>query len=250
MKSHFNNKLLLLIIICAVKISFSQEFQGFVKTDDDKPLKDVSVNAAKTDEKGFFETTAHKGFSTVQDGKGVLYFEKAGYISQSKTVDGSTGEILIKLREANPKDKLTIGNCGNLSGKIVGNVLNLIVPKGSGKKSGFDVDYGYYTISFGKAENYQYLRGIYQMFPKSNPNPDWIKNSKNIEFKWWQNDSGITGVSWTGETVSGKFWRYFAFDFMGSEIVEYLVDSKEAADYFDRIIEGGCIKIPNWTKKK
>lgn len=240
---------LFLSLISFHQYVLSQEVEGFVKDSSGKFLKDVEVGNTKTNEKGFFKTAPHKGYQTYKDGKAVLFFEKKGYASQAQVIDFTEKEIIVEMQEDNLQEISSIKTCGDIKNKnVVGNVFKLFVPRGAKKKNGFDVDYGYYSIGFVKTNQKQYLSGIYQLFPMGNPNPDWIKNSRTISFSRWQNDAGINGVSWFGETNDGEFWRYFAFNFLGSEIVEYKINSKEAKEYFDKIIDNGCIEIPNWVR--
>ena len=47
------------------------------------------------------------------------------------------------------------------------------------------------------------------------------------------------GIDWRGMTKEGKYWRYLgAASFF--ETYHYETDSKEAADAFDKILDGVC----------
>jgi len=52
------------------------------------------------------------------------------------------------------------------------------------------------------------------------------------------------GIDWRGVTKDGKYWRYFgAFPLF--DIFDYVTDSKEAADVFDKILDGVCVQPSN-----
>ena len=50
------------------------------------------------------------------------------------------------------------------------------------------------------------------------------------------------GIDWRGVTKGGKYWRYFGAPSV-FDIYDYETDSKEAADLFDKILDGVCVQL-------
>lgn len=236
------------IFSCFANLCFAQQIEGYVKTKDGKPIIDVSVNDERSDAKGFFKTEISTFLKT--DVKGVVLFTKEGFIPKAVAVELSAKNIEVVMDEDIPNERMKVATCGNLAGKkTVGGIYKVFVPKGAKKKSGFDIDYGYFYISFGKGKNKDLLDGMFYFSGSAKRPPnDEIINSKEIKVRVRENSSGILGSDWFGQTDDGNYWRYLGFDLDGGNKISYSVDSMEAANYFDRIIDNGCIKIPDWVK--
>ena len=74
-----------------------------------------------------------------------------------------------------------------------------------------------------------------------------IESSKSYtETKWAFADARLGGgVDVKGQLKNGNYWRFFGT--VGQTAV-YEDVSKQAADYFDSIIDNICYRKPSWAK--
>jgi hypothetical protein len=68
------------------------------------------------------------------------------------------------------------------------------------------------------------------------PSDDWIITSAETSSRSWRYGDA-EGLDLRGRSKEGKFWRYFGTYGIG---LSYKEASKEAADYFDRIMDSAC----------
>ena len=142
------------------------------------------------------------------------------------------------IRECSPSDKR----------ESVGWWLRLPLPEKAIVKKGSDVDYQSYSIGFGDKKNRVWLWGGYGPTWSSGEVPNsLIESSKSYtETKWAFADARLGGgVDVKGQLKNGNYWRFFGT--VGQTAV-YEDVSKQAADYFDSIIDNICYRKPSWAK--
>ena len=123
------------------------------------------------------------------------------------------------------------------SQKFVGDRLRLPLPKGSVIKRGRDHDYEEYHIGFGKKKNRVWLSGIFGPNASSGEIPkDWLASSSDIVQRIWTSEED-KGVDARGKLANGNYWRYLG---RYGESIKYYDVPKDAAEYFDSIIENLC----------
>ena len=123
------------------------------------------------------------------------------------------------------------------SGKLLGDGFKLKLPKGAIVKKGRDVDYSDYAIGFGPKNNRVWLSGIYGPVATSGKAPDnWLSASAEVSQRTWK-FAELEGVDAKGKLKNGNYWRYFG---MFGESIRYYDVPKEAAAYFDGIIDNVC----------
>jgi len=123
------------------------------------------------------------------------------------------------------------------SKKFVGDRLRLPLPKGAKVKKGRDIDYEDYYIGFEKKKNRVWLSGIFGPNASGGEvSKDWLSSSSQVTQRTWKfgEDKGIDAK---GKLANGNFWRYLGR--YGEEFRYYNVP-KDAAEYFDGIIENLC----------
>ncbi|MEP7273060.1 MAG: hypothetical protein ABI882_16290 [Acidobacteriota bacterium] len=115
--------------------------------------------------------------------------------------------------------------------------LQLLIPSGAREKRGRDIDYEDFSVAYGQGNDQQYLYGIWgPMASRGFPSDSWIVSSAEIAPRSWRfGDAG--GLDLRGRSKEGKFWRYFGTYGIG---LSYKEASKEAAEYFDRIMGSAC----------
>lgn len=124
------------------------------------------------------------------------------------------------------------------SQKFVGDRLRLPLPKGTKVKRGRDIDYEDYYVGFGKKNDRVWLSGIFGPNASGGEvSKDWLSSSSNITQRIWKSSSEDKGVDIRGKLANGNYWRYLGR--YGEELRYYDV-SKDAAEYFDNIIENLC----------
>ena len=149
----------LLALILWSLIANAAELSGTVKTQSGEPLSDVyvhfgrSMNAIiKTDEKGKFS------FATSSK---VIFFRRVGYQPLTKIIDTVVTEIDVVMLGSDATEIVLKSCAPKISkDKLVGRSFILKVPDDAKSVRGFDVDYGYFSISkkFGKEK--KLLHGI------------------------------------------------------------------------------------------
>ena len=223
--------------ICLSEMSFAQvvTIQGFVKTEDGKPISGVYLNGfGKTDENGYFKMQSDVLIKYWK----ALIFDKKGYIPKVVVLDATNTNLNITLEEEKQTANWEIPNCSNTKPKrtrIIGEYLKLTIPKTMKYKSGFDVDYKYFSIGFGKGENKSWLLGgLGNMYAGVYPSAE-----KLLELKQYSYRRTSVGMDWRGVTKEGNYWRYFgAVSFF--ETYHYETKSQEAAEIFDKILDEIC----------
>ena len=150
---------------------------------------------------------------------------------------------------AQTENARSIPACGSPSGPaFVGDWLRLPVPQKAILRKGKDVDYQSYSIGFGQKKDRFWLWGGF--------GPTWSSGQVSIKLK--ESSTSFTEINWTfadsklgggvdakGKLKNGNFWRYFGIP---GETLKYEDVSKDAAEYFDSIINNICYRKPKWAR--
>jgi hypothetical protein len=100
-------------------------------------------------------------------------------------------------------------------------------------KPGTDTDNRYYSIGF-KKDRKRIGFGAAWAIHTADPSPggDTLLGLRSYSYR-----RTSAGIDWRGQTKEGKYWRYFGAVF---DTYYYETASKEAADIFDKILDGVC----------
>ena len=129
------------------------------------------------------------------------------------------------------------------SQKFVGGRLKLFLPKNAILKKGQDIDYSNYFIGFGEKKNRVWLSGIFGPTATSGKVPEkQLSASTDLVQRSWKFGE-FEGVDTKGKLANGNVWRYIG---QYGEAIEYYDVPKEAADYFDGILDNVCYQ--EWKK--
>ena len=153
-------------------------------------------------------------------------------------VDGSTDRLDVILNQATATE-IALPACSIVKDKSarIGYSLGLPVPKGSDSHKGFDADYGYFSISYGSGKDCVWLEGIYgPMATPGIPPEEWILNAAEFTERSYKGKGLLADMR--GKSRDGTYWRYIGA--LG-EAIKYSGLTKEAAEYFDKIIDNACI---------
>jgi hypothetical protein len=140
------------------------------------------------------------------------------------------------------QEKFAIPKCNRVErGRYVGERIVLPLPAGAKRKVGSDVDYSQYSVAFRKGKSRVYMTGIYGPLATSGQIPKYMA-SENVASRRNWNFGETEGVDAAGTLANGNYWRYFG---TYGESVQYYDISKEAATYFDQIMDSACYNPPN-----
>jgi hypothetical protein len=228
---------ILFLILIFSQTNYSQviEYRGFVKTSDGTPLKDVYIDKfGISDETGYYKIAC----DCLRYWKAVV-FHKEGFVPKPVLLEDLKTNSDIVLEPETENKIWEIPNCPSTKSeknRIVGVYLLLNVPKNLKYKSGIDTDYRYFLIGFKSKEKRALLRGGLGNYAGVYPSGETLLTLKSFTFR-----RTSVGIDWRGITKEGNYWRYFgAVSFM--ETYYYETNIKEAAETFDKILDGVCFQ--------
>lgn len=233
---------LFLIILLNISSAFAQELSGTVENAEGKPIEKVAILGS-----GYSETDKEGRFLIKDYKADFLVFRKNGFTPKIEKITGKSS-LKITLDLSNTNKSLKLPECSkNISGKKVGNDLILTVPDESKSKKGFDVDYGYFSISDDEKNHKYYIQGIYGPTATSGyPDRDWINLTEEIYAREIENDKGFVGYDYYGKTKDGKYWRWTQINW---DAIYYSVDSAKVKDFFDNVINSSCTNFSKYSGK-
>lgn len=218
----------------------SQSLQGFVRNPDGQPLEKVRVHpkgsilSVYSDKNGFFKLE-WKGLDTER----LIIFElndNEDYAFKITKAENFDEDLNVTL-EPQKIPYQEIPSCRFVEIKkikLLGRYFVLSVPKKFKTKSG-SYDHGlFYRTFYPKGKTTESLLGdeTYGVYKDNYPPATYILNSDNFSFK------RITGgFNWQGITREGKYWRFFQTVW---ENYYYSTESKEAAEFFDELLDNVC----------
>jgi len=226
-----------LILFCVVNTTAQViTIEGRVTTPQGEPISGVRIDRlAKTDDTGHFKIAADflRSWNT-------LWIDKKGFVPKLVSIKPTPSKLDITLEPETDTSVLDIPTCTSdkiKGSRFVGKFLRLTVPKELKFKTGVDTDYIYYHIGYAKNGKTGWLRGgLGNVYGDSYPPGEMLLALKEYSYR-----RTAFGIDWRGVTKDGKYWRYFgALSFF--DIYDYETDSKEAADVFDKILDGVCFQ--------
>lgn len=157
--------------------------------------------------------------------------------------------ILLLSCSSSAQEIQQIQSCPDSVGKkkFLGERLRLSLPKGALIKKAQDHDYAEYYVGFGKGNGSVWMNGIY------GPNATGGRpDAKLLETEVISNRAshvdGISLVDVKGRKADGSFWRFLG---IYGERIHYTDVPKEAAEYFDKIMDDVCyLSWDRMVKKK
>jgi len=213
--------------------------EGHVRTVQGNPISDVRIDRLGTsDENGHFKIAGDFLFY-----RKTLVFDKKGFVPQVVSVNPPPSNLEVTLEPEKDTSVSDIPACSaaKVSGsRVVGTNLRLTVPKRLKFKTGTDVDYIYYLIGLAKNGKTDWLRGGWGLYYGSvYPGGETFLGLDHYSYR-----RTSVGIDWRGVTKDGRYWRYFgAPSFF--DTYYYETDSKQAADIFDKILDGVCYQSDN-----
>jgi hypothetical protein len=229
-----------LILFCVVNATAQViTIEGHVRTPQGEAISGVRIDTlAKTDDTGHFKIAADflRSWST-------LWIDKKGFVPKLVSISPTPSTLDITLEPEKDTNVADIPHCSDAKVKgsrFVGKFLRLTVPKELKFKTGVDTDYTYYHIGYAKNGQTGWLRGgLGNIYGGSYPPGEMLLALKQYSYR-----RTSFGIDWRGVTKDGKYWRYFgALSFFDN--YDYETDSKEAADVFDKILDGVCYQSNN-----
>jgi hypothetical protein len=213
--------------------------EGHVRTPQGEPINDVRIDRlGKTDETGHFKIAADflRYWKT-------LWVDKKGFVPQIVSINPTPSilDITLEAEKDTSVSDIPLCSAAKVSGtRFVGKYLRLTVPKELKFKTGVDADYIYYHIGYAKNGKTGWLRGGWgNLYGDVYPPGETLLRLDHYSYR-----RTAVGIDWRGVTKDGKYWRYFgAPSFF--DTYDYETDSKEAADLFDKILDGVCVQSNN-----
>lgn len=225
------------ILFCVVNAASQViTIEGHVRTPQGEPISDVRIDRlAKTDDTGHFKIAVDflRYWKT-------LWIDKKGFVPQIVSISPTPSNLDVTLEPEKDTSVSDVPRCSaaKVNGsRFVGKYLRLTVPKELNFKTGVDTDYIYYHIGYSKNGKTSWLRGgLGNMYGDAYPPGEMLLALQHYSYR-----RTAVGIDWRGVTKDGKYWRYFgAPSFF--DIYDYETDSKEAADLFDKILDGVCFQ--------
>jgi len=213
------------------------EIQGFVRAADGKPINNVIIHRlGKTDEAGHFKMAA----DVLRYCK-TLIFDKKGFVPTVISLDPKNTNLNITLEQEKDISVWDIPTCSSARGngkRLVGKYLILSLPREMKFKTGVDSDYRYYSMRLTQGGKTHFLNGGWgNLYGGTYPSGEVLLRMQHYTYR-----RTSLGIDWRGVTKDGKYCRYFGASPV-FEIYFYETDSKEAANVFDRILEGICFNL-------
>ena len=228
------------ILFCVVDATSQViTIEGHVRTSQGEPISDVRIDRlAKTDATGHFKIAADflRYWNT-------LWIDKKGFVPKLVSISPTPSRLDITLEPEKETSVLDIPRCSAAKvdgSRFVGKFLRLTVPKELKFKTGVDTDYVYYHIGYAKDGKTGWLRGgLGNVYGNAYPPGEMILALEHYSYR-----RTAVGIDWRGVTKDGKYWRYFGAPSI-FDIYDYETGSKEAADLFDKILDGVCFQSNN-----
>jgi hypothetical protein len=128
--------------------------------------------------------------------------------------------------------------CGTASKTELGGRLRIVVPPKASIRKGKDIDYESFVIEFREKGSEFVLDGIFGPLATSGQIPrDWLSSSEPTIKTWRHGEAEI--IDGRGQLANGNYWRYVG---TWGNSIRYHDVTKNAANYFDRILDSVCFK--------
>jgi hypothetical protein len=186
-----------------------------------------------TDSDGRFTITLTK-FSVLGEWSAVR-FSHDGYRPKTKLL--TTPDPTITLSKASD-EAWAIPNCVGKP-QMQGFLMGLFIPKGAKLRSGSDIDYVISTVAF---KQHRMRLGFGFNWSSGFPFPSQLHNMREMSERDVIFDRESRGAEYRGIRTDGTYFRFIG---KPGETIQYDKASKEAAEYFDRILDTLC-KAPRF----
>ena len=212
----------------------TETMSGRVAGEDGNPISGVRVSvqgngtATSTDSSGRF-TIALRKFSVLGEWSTVR-FSHDGYRPVTKLL--TTADPLIILSKAGDAWWIIPSCAGKPS--LSGFSIAFSLPKGANVRRGHDIDYSINTVAF---KQYGMRLGFGPTWSSGLPFPSELLNMRAMSERDLIFEDDIRGVEYRGERTDGTYFRFIG---KLGETIEYDRIPKEAASYFDSILDTLC----------
>jgi hypothetical protein len=235
--------LLVSLILCAEYQA--NQLTGTVRSTSGKPLKGVRVYSRASDQfapvENFLTTTDEKGAFKLPAHGNVTFFKLPGHQPLAKPLEGGLNQIEVVLEDASATEWLIPPCLGSsapgtyVGPEKVGFRLPIssddLIDKGQGDHDSF------YTIRYKSSQSVEALIYYTSYMLLGFPSEDMMRASGEFSLRSFRSGK-YGGIDMRGRFKDGRYWRFVGID--GTEI-SYKNVSQEAANYFDRIIDGMCV---------
>lgn len=243
MKTNF---LILGCMVCFSVTNFSTELTGIVRSPNGKPLPGISIYSRLSSEIVPGDDLGDQPFRTRTDSNGsfrltkfgrVIFFRGRGFTPYARILTTSESEIAVVLSEST-RSSWTPNTCDASKSKTpyLGTVLKIPLSSDALVEKSRSPDALYSGIKFGQAPNMYWL-DLWYTSSNGFPDEKYVLESASftsrvlIMWKW-------EALEMRGILRGGKYWRYIDW---GQETISYFDVSKEAAGYFDKMIDNLCL---------
>lgn len=238
-------KMLVLVVLIFLfpysPLGFSQGIAGRVVAESGEPLAGVRVlnvylGEAMTSEGGQFQIESKSALPAGRTIEQVLRFTRAGYGPTTRVVTAGVPVEVILQKAVSAA--WTPPLCSSTKDLMVGELMAFTLPKGAKVVRGRDIDYSIVGVEFkGSAVHL----GWGPNWSWGLPSPAFFKGISKVDERDLEFHPDVPIAEYKGIRSNGKYFRRIG---MFGETIEYEDASKEAAAFFDTIIDSLC-----WTRE-
>jgi hypothetical protein len=212
----------------------TENLSGRVVGEDGNPITGVTLAAqgtrstATTDAEGRFTITLTK-FSVLGEWSTVR-FSRDGYRPVTKLLT-TADPVIILLKSDDSSWK--VPSCTDKI-RLVGFMMGFALPKDAKTRSGRDIDYFIDTVVYKKS---RMSLGFGFNWSSGFPFPSQLHEMRTMSERDIVFEDDIRGVEYRGIRTNGTYYRFIG---KAGETIEYDRAPKEAADYFNSILDNLC----------
>ena len=233
-----------ILFIAYSPFNLSQSVSGRVVAESGEPLSGVRVinlsfGEATTGEGGQFRIEPPSNLRTHVDGEQVFRFTRAGYRPITRVLTTGAAAIEVALQKTDSTSSTwTPQFCASTNNMMVGGIMAFTLPKAAKVKRGQDIDY---SMAFVEYKGSVLRLGWGPTWSWGLPGPAFFKGISRVDERDLQFHPDIPIREYKGTRSNGKYFRWIGT--LG-ETIEYEDASREAATFFDAILDTLC-----WTRR-
>jgi hypothetical protein len=228
--------LLLVTQTGSLTLARQQGISGTIRSKSGEPLAGVRVSCSRDRE----TETDDKGRFFLPNRGDVIFLQRNGYRPVVLMSNKLTDRIDLAMEESEPTE-VQVPSCEkSFSGRrFTFGPFGLVIPKHARLRRGRDIDYTSFSISHASGNHEFFFGGISgPVATRGFPSDTWISSSSEISSRSWQHGDA-DWVDIHGRTQDGGLWRYVgSYGFS----ISYEKASREAAAFFDAIIDSACLR--------
>ncbi len=235
----------IIVMLSIGMIGYAGQLTGTVRTEIGKPLGKVVIYSRSDDQyeaiENFLTTTDEQGNFKLRNHGKVVFFQLPGFEPIVKVHQDGTAHIDVILKSAGTTEWL-IPACPERfdPGTYIGVDrigYRLPIPRGVlTERIRGDHDL-FYTVYYRQQDRKESLVYYWSVYAVGFPNEKLILDSTEVSIRSFRNDE-FGGIDIHGRFKNGTYWRFIG---SGGTEISYKGVSKEAAHYFDNIINGICL---------